>query len=104
MNNRKRVAVSSNTAARLQAAVQWTESQSNSSELLIISHSIEAATNFCLSVASGRDALFGTRRLTLNGLSARLAQRSLAQSETVSATALSFNGIVARAIFLLYAQ
>ena len=104
MDNRKRIAVSSNTAARLQAAVQWTESQSNSSELLIISHSIEAATNFCLSVASGRDALFGTRRLTLNGLAARLAQRSLAQSETVPATALSFNGIVARAIYLLNAQ
>ncbi|HET6862350.1 MAG TPA: hypothetical protein VFH91_04865, partial [Pyrinomonadaceae bacterium] len=104
MNNRKRVAVSSNTAARLQAAARWIESQLNSSELLIISHSIDAASNFCLSVASGREALFGTRRLTLNGLAARLAQRSLAQSETVPATALSFNGIVARAIYLLNAQ
>src|SRR5678815_6183777 len=104
MNHRKRVAVSSNTAARLNAAAQWTESQLNSSELLIVSHSIEAATNFCLSVASERDALFGTHRLTLNGLAARLAQRTLAQAETVPATALSFNGIVARAIYLLNAE
>jgi len=104
MNHRKRVAVSSNTAARLKAAAQWTESQLNSSELLIVSHSIEAATNFCLSVASERDALFGTHRLTLNGLAARLAQRTLAQAETVPATALSFNGIVARAIYLLNAE
>jgi len=104
MNNRKRVAVSSNTAARLQAAAGWTESHSNSSELLIIGHSIEAAANFCLSIANGRDALFGTRRLTLNGLAARLAQRSLAHAEIVPATALSFNGIVARAIYLLNAE
>ena len=104
MNHRKRVAVSSNTAARLRAAAQWTESHLNSTELLIVSHSIEAATNFCLSVASERDALFGTHRLTLNGLAARLAQRTLAQAETVPATALSFNGIVARAIYLLNAE
>jgi len=101
MNHRKQLAVSSNTAARLQAAAAWTESHSNSSELLIIGHSIEAAANFCLSIASGRYALFGTRRLTLNGLAARLAQRSLAHAEIVPATALSFNGIVARAIYLL---
>ncbi|HSE20261.1 MAG TPA: PD-(D/E)XK nuclease family protein [Pyrinomonadaceae bacterium] len=101
MNNRKRVVVSSNTAARLQAAAGWTESHSNSSELLVIGHSIEAAANFCLSIASGRDALFGTRRLTLISLAARLAQRSLAHAEIVPATSLSFNGIVARAIYLL---
>lgn len=102
--SKKGVVVSSDAATRLQIARDWLEAYPSDTEVVILAHSPEAANDFHLRAASERGAWFGIRRYTLNGLAARLAHSTLAQSGTASASSLSFIAVVARAIHSLQSE
>src|SRR5216117_2554954 len=99
-----RIEVSPDAAVRLALAEEWLKSFPSDAELLIISHGNEAATDLILRVIESRGAWFGAKRLNVNGLAARLAQRALAASGSAPATKLSFTAVVAHAIHSLNAD
>ena len=99
-----RIEVSPDTFVRLALAEEWLKSYPSDTDLLIISHSHEAGTDFVLRIIQSRGAWFGARRLNLNGLASRLAQHALARSATAPASNLSFTAVVARAIHSLQSQ
>ena len=97
----RKLEVSCDGSTRLEISKRWLDSYPPDSEILIIAHTTEAATDLNLSIASTRGAWFGIRRFTLNRLASRLAQTHLAASGAASASALSFVAVVARAIHSL---
>jgi ATP-dependent helicase/nuclease subunit B len=100
----KRIEVSADAANRLQFGHDWIQSYPSDTEMLVVAHSAEAATDLYLGVISASGAWFGARRLTLNGLASRLAQHALAASGTAPASNLSFTAVVARAIHSLHSD
>jgi ATP-dependent helicase/nuclease subunit B len=99
-----RIDVSPDAAPRLARAEAWLKSFPSDSELLIVSHSNEAATDLLLRVVESKRGWFGVKRSTLNGLAARLARPALAESQTAPASNLSFTAVVARAIHSLHSD
>ncbi|HKE60743.1 MAG TPA: hypothetical protein VKB46_28755, partial [Pyrinomonadaceae bacterium] len=93
--------VSKDAASRIQIARDWILAQSAFTEILLVTHSLEAATDLSLAVAAVQGSRFGLRRLTFNTLAARLAQHSLTRSGNAPASSLSFIAVVARAIHSL---
>jgi len=102
--SKKGIVVSSDAGTRLEIARAWLEDYPSDTEAVVLAHSAEAANDFHLRAASERGAWFGVRRYTLNGLAARLAQSTLAESGTASASSLSFIAVVARAIHSLQSE
>src|SRR5258705_9187851 len=100
----RRIEVSADAANRVQFARDWIQSYPSDTEMLVLAHSAEAATDLYLSVISASGAWFGVKRLTLNGLASRLAQHALAASGTAPASNLSFTAVVARAIHSLHSD
>jgi ATP-dependent helicase/nuclease subunit B len=99
-----RIEISPDAFARLALAEEWVKSYPSDTELLIVPHSNEAATDLVLRIAQSRGAWFGARRFSLNALASRLAQQSLVVSATAPASALSFTAVVARAIHSLQSE
>ncbi|MGH9968608.1 MAG: PD-(D/E)XK nuclease family protein [Pyrinomonadaceae bacterium] len=97
----KRIEISSDAATRLQIARDWIEAYPADTEILVLAHSAEAATDLHLGVVGAKGALFGIKRFTLNVLASRLAQNALAVSGSAPASSLSFTAVVARAIHSL---
>ena len=93
--------VSPDAASRLHAAREWLASQSADAEIILVTHSSDAARDLHLDLLRDRSASFGLQRFTLNVLAARFAQHSLANSGAAPASNLSFTAIVARAIHSL---
>lgn len=98
------IEVSGDAEFRLSAARAWIQTRSTDSELLIISNSTESANDLHLSVVANRGVAFGVKRMTLNVLASRLAQRKLSEAGLTPATNLSFTAVVARAIHSLQSQ
>src|SRR5258705_8468825 len=98
----KRIEVSADAANRVQFARDWIQSYPSDTEMLLVAHSPEAATDLYLSVIRSSGAWFGVKRLTLNGLASRLAQHALAASGTAPASNLSFTAVVAGASHFLF--
>ncbi len=103
-NQIKRIEVSTDGATRVVTAREWVEKRPADTELLVIAHSAEAATDLHLGVVSAKGAWFGIKRFTLNVLAARLAQHSLAEAGSAPASSLSFTAVVARAIHSLQSE
>ncbi len=97
VTQKRRIEVSSDAAVRLRSAHDWIQAYAADTEIVVLAHSAEAASDFLLRTASSREATFGLRKSTLNGLAARLAQPVLAKSGAASASALSFIAVVTRA-------
>ena len=97
----KRIEVSSDAATRIGIAREWMEKYAADTEILVIAHSAEAATDLHLGVVGAKGAWFGVKRFTLNVLASRLAQHALAASGSAPASSLSFTAVVARAIHSL---
>ena len=104
VSRNKRIEVSADAAHRVQFARDWIQSYPSDTEMLVVAHSAEAATDLYLGVISASGAWFGVKRLTLNGLASRLAQHALAASGTAPASNLSFTAVVARAIHSLHSD
>jgi ATP-dependent helicase/nuclease subunit B len=100
--SKRRIEVSSDAAIRVQIAREWVEAYPADTEILVLAHSVEAASDLHLSVVSSTGSSFGIKRFTLNVLASRLAQHTLADSATAPASALSFTAVVARAIHSLH--
>ncbi|HEX6728450.1 MAG TPA: PD-(D/E)XK nuclease family protein [Pyrinomonadaceae bacterium] len=103
-SSKARIEISSDSAARLHVAQQWLESYPAATELLVLAHSTEAANDLLLRIVSSRGVSYGIRRVTLNGLAARLSQHKLATLQLAPATNLSFIAVVARAIHSLNSE
>ncbi|MFN2514169.1 MAG: hypothetical protein ABR568_22495, partial [Pyrinomonadaceae bacterium] len=103
-NQNKRIEVSSDAATRIGIAREWMEKYAADTEVLVIAHSLEAASEFHLRVVGAKGAWFGIKRFTLNVLAARLAQGALAEEGSAPASRLSFTAVVARAIHLLQSE
>ncbi len=97
----KRIEVSSDAATRIGIAREWMEKYAADTEILVIAHSAEAATDLHLGVVGAKGAWFGVKRFTLNVLASRLAQHALAASGSAPASSLSFTAVVARTIHSL---
>src|SRR5436190_8704480 len=97
----RRIIVSADAESRLNAARDWIESYPADTELLVLANSNEAGNNLHLSLVASRGAAFGVKRLSLNVLASRLAQRKFSESGTTPATNLSFTAVVARSIHSL---
>src|SRR6266852_4287487 len=80
-----RIEVSPDASVRLALAEEWVKSYPSDTDLLIIAHGNEAATDFVLRLAQSRGAWLGARRLNLNVLAARLAQHALVAAGTAPA-------------------
>jgi CRISPR/Cas system-associated exonuclease Cas4 (RecB family) len=102
--SRQRLEVSTDAALRLEIAQEWILARPADSEILVISHSSEAATDLHLRVVDAAGAWFGIKRFTLNALASRLAQHALASLGVAPATNLTFAAVVARAIHLLQSE
>src|SRR5258705_914497 len=100
----RRIEVSADAANRVQFARDWIQSYPSDTEMLVLAHSVEAATDLYLGVISASGAWFGVKRLTLNGLASRLAQHARADSGTAPASNLSFTAVRARAIHSLHSD
>jgi len=84
-------------------ARKWILAYPADTEILVLAHTSEAATDFLLSTVSLRGSWFGIKRLTLNLLASRMAQRLLVARGIAPASYLSFTAVVARAIHSLQA-
>src|SRR5882724_4184816 len=100
----KRIELSSYAAVRVQTARDWIQAYPTDTEILVIAHSAEAATDLHLGVVGAAGAWFGIKRFTLNGLASRLAQHALVASGTAPASNLSFTAVAARAIHSLQSE
>ena len=100
----KDLRVSNDANLRLQLAQEWIEAYSADTEILLVAHSREAADDLLLRVVQSRGAAFGIKRVTLNFIASRLAQRVLAEAGTAPATNLTFTAVVARAIHSLQSK
>ena len=103
-SNSRRIEVSTDAATRLRLAQEWIESYSADTELLLVANSQEAANDLHLRVVESRGAAFGIKRITLNFLASRLAQRLLVEHGAAPATNLTFTAVVARVIHSLHSK
>ncbi|HSB27008.1 MAG TPA: hypothetical protein VLE19_04090, partial [Pyrinomonadaceae bacterium] len=100
----KHIEVSSDATHRLRIAQEWIETYPADAEILLVANSREAANDLHLRVVEARGAAFGLKRVTLNFIASRLAQRTLVESGTAPATNLTFTAVVARAIHFLHSK
>jgi RecB family exonuclease len=91
-----RLLVASDAAARLAAAADWLAGRPHDAELLVVAATWEACDDLVREAT--RPARFGTTRLTLDRLAARLAAPALAAGGRAIATGLSLAAVAARAV------
>jgi ATP-dependent helicase/nuclease subunit B len=103
LNSRKLI-VSADAESRVRHAQDWIAAYPADAQLLLLTHSKEAASDLILRVVTDKRSAFGIRRFTLNSIAARLAQHALADAGTAPATNLSFTAVVARAVHSLNAK
>ena len=99
-----KIEVSCDATGRVKTARDWIEAYPADTEILVIAHSAEAATDLHLGVVGAKGAWFGIKRFTLNVLASRLAQNALVASGSAPASSLSFTAVVARAIHSLQSE
>jgi len=97
-----RLVVAPDAATRLAVAAEWLAAQPLDAEVLIVGPTWEACDDLVRGAAAR--ARFGTVRLTLDRLAARLAALVLAADERVPAGGLSAIAVAARAVHLLRAE
>ena len=97
-----RLVVAPDAATRLAVAAEWLAAQPLDAEVLIVGPTWEACDDLVRGAAA--PARFGTVRLTLDRLAARLAALVLAADERVPAGGLSTIAVAARAVHLLRAE
>jgi hypothetical protein len=85
-------------------ARDWIATHPLDSQVLIIAHSAEAATDLHLNIVNSTGSWFGIKRFTLNLLASRMAQHALAAHGTAPVSTLSFVAIVARAVHSLHSN
>src|SRR5437899_11285462 len=104
MPSGSRLLVASAAATRLAAAADWLDGHSPDVEILVVAPSWEAADGLVRAAAARALARFGTTRLTLDRLAARLAAPILARTCRTPARGLSPAAVAARALHLPPAQ
>ncbi|TMB14727.1 MAG: PD-(D/E)XK nuclease family protein [Deltaproteobacteria bacterium] len=104
MPSGSRLLVASAAATRLAAAADWLDAHSPDVEILVVGPSWEAADGLVRAAAARALARFGTTRLTLDRLAARLAAPILARARRTPASGLSLTAVAARAVHLLLAK
>ncbi len=102
--SKNRIEVSNDAATRLRTALEWALSYPAHTEMLVVAHSTEAATDLHLRVTDARGSSFGIKRFTLSSLASHLAESALAAKAFAPATSLSFAAVVARAIHQLHSR
>src|SRR5881296_583742 len=96
-----RVVVAPDAGTRLAIAAEWLAAQPLDAEVLVVAPTWEACDDL---VRGGvGHARFGTVRLTLDRLAARLAALVLAAGERVPASGLAAVAVAARTVHLLRA-
>ena len=98
-----RVVVAPDAATRLAVADEWLAAQPLDAEVLVVGPTWEACDDLVRSAVVQARARFGTVRLTLDRLAARLATPVLAADGRVPAGGLSVTAVAARAVHLLRA-
>src|SRR5262249_21295793 len=93
--------VASDAATRLAAAADWLAARPADAEVLLLGPTWEAADDLARAGAAAAGARFGTTRMTLDRLAARLATPALASTGRAPATRLSFVAGAARAVHRL---
>ena len=93
-----RIVSSSSASARLEAARQFVERFSPSTELIVIGATRGAADDFARSLARRRST-FGLHRFSLTELAARAASLDAAREGRVPGTAMNAEAVAARAAF-----
>src|SRR5438094_527849 len=99
-----RVVVAPDAATRLAVAAEWLAAQPLDAEVLVVGPTWEACDDLVRSAVVQARARFGTVRLTLDRLAARLATPVLAADGRVPAGGLSVTAVAARAVHLLRAE
>src|SRR5436305_147179 len=99
-----RVVVAPEAATRLAVAAEWLAAQPLDAEVLVVGPTWEACDDLVRSAVVQARARFGTVRLTLDRLAARLATPVLAADGRVPAGGLSVAAVAARAVHLLRAE
>src|SRR5262245_66137397 len=101
MAGEARLLVAPDAATRLDAARAWLAGTSPDAEALVVAPTWEACDDLAREVAMTGGARFGTVRLPLDRLAARLAVRALAARELVPVAGLSLVAVVARVVHRL---
>jgi CRISPR/Cas system-associated exonuclease Cas4 (RecB family) len=96
-----RLVVAPDAATRHEAARAWLAALPADAETLVLAPSWEACDDLGREVALASGARFGTTRLTLDRLAARLAVRALAARGVAPAPGLSIAAVVARVVHAL---
>src|SRR5262245_51668403 len=96
-----RIVVAPDAATRLETAREWLQAGPRDAEVLVVAPSWEACDDLARDVALASGASFGTVRLTLDRLAARLAVRALVAHGLAPARGLSIAAVVARAVHRL---
>src|SRR5438128_5180683 len=99
-----RVVVAPDAATRLAVAAGWLSVQPLDAEVLVVGPTWEACDDLVRGAVVQARARFGTVRLTLDRLAARLAARILAADGRAPAGGLSVTAVAARAVHLLRAE
>ncbi|TMB03454.1 MAG: PD-(D/E)XK nuclease family protein [Deltaproteobacteria bacterium] len=99
-----RVVVAPDAATRLAVAAEWLAAQPLDAEVLVVGPTWEACDDLVRGAVVQARARFGTVRLTLDRLAARLAAPVLAADGRVPAGGLSVTAVAARAVHLLLAE
>jgi CRISPR/Cas system-associated exonuclease Cas4 (RecB family) len=94
-----RVITSTSAAVRLDAAVQFLETFSASTEVVVVGATRGAADDFVRSVARRAGATFGLTRFGLTELAARASASRLAGARRAPATQVGAEAVAARAAF-----
>src|SRR5712691_10025027 len=98
---RPHLLVSPDAATRLAAAREWLDSHPRDAEILVLAPTWDACDDLVRTAAFTAGAHFGTTRLTLDRLAARLAAPTLAARRLAPATGLSVAAVTSRAVHLL---
>jgi ATP-dependent helicase/nuclease subunit B len=94
----RQLVVSSSARVRLDAARAWLESFPRDREVLVLVPHAIAADQLIHRLVAESGSRFGTQRLTLNRLAARLAAPELARRRAVPSTSISLAAVSARAV------
>src|SRR5437870_6649505 len=101
MGGGRRLLVALDAATRLAAAGDWLDDRPPDAEILVVAPTWEACDGLVRAAAPRAAARFGTTRLTLDRLAARLAAPILARTRRTPASGLSLTAVAARAVHLL---
>jgi RecB family exonuclease len=99
-----RLLVTPDARTRLAAAADWLAARAPDAEVVVVAPTWEAADDLVRAVVSRSGARFGTTRLTLDHLAARLAAGWLAADDRAPASGLLLGAVAARVIHRLLTE